>query len=157
MNNTVKNIPAMRVACIRRVGAYGPGIGETFQTLFQHIEPFIKCGAQTLFIAAYYDNATITPPEDCRADACVTIPNDLTLPEGCGLETRELPGGDYAIFMRAIDQLNEFPQAWEEVVTKLLPALGKQKDDRPCYEVYYNCGDSNPLKRWAVDFCIAVK
>jgi DNA gyrase inhibitor GyrI len=58
-----------------------------------------------------HDNEVITPPESCRYDACIVIPDDFTVDT---VEEREFEGGKYAVF-RIIHTAEEVQKAYKEI------------------------------------------
>ena len=151
------DFPALRVAYLRRVGAYGPGIGEYFDRLMAWAEekPLFSCS--TLVFAAYYDDPTSTPPQECRADVCITLAEGCNPEFACGIAEKVMSGGKMALSLRAVCDTADYMRIWGEFYSQILTQPGRVDMERPCYEVYYNCMESSPLKRGIVDFCIPVK
>ena len=140
MKVTIKNLPPVRVACVRHVGPYqncgvawdqiGALLGAT-----GHIGP----GSQMLGIS--YDDPENTPPTELRYDAAVTVPNDFEAPDG--ITMRELAGGDYAVFTHH-GPYNEVSRAYRHLMGEWLPRSGRELADSPCFEAYLNDPESTP-------------
>lgn len=161
----VRSFPAFRVAYVRHVGPYGPEIVKAWEKLMPWVMQKGLMTAETLSLAAYWDDPKKTPPQACRADVCVTVPEGMEPDPAQGIEIQTLPAGKYAMILDYIDDCDwaSFPQLWERAF-KAYDAAGlggcccscQASEPRPCYEMYYNCGMSNPLKKWVLDICIPV-
>ncbi len=149
-------MPELKVASARRVGPYGPEMGETFRRLATWACAAHVFQGKELMLGAYYDCPETTPPEKCRMDACVTLTPELNpaLEEGVIIQT--LPGGLYATILCDIFD-NDFKGCWKEVMD-FLAAKKALIDCRPCYEIYYGpCAETSPLKKWVLDICVPLK
>jgi AraC family transcriptional regulator len=153
MNITLKELPDYHVAYIRRLGPYGPEISETFERLAQWAGPR-ELLANGQMISAYWDNPEITPPEKCRADACVTVAKGTKVQGEIALQT--LSGGKFAVYHVELAN-DEFEQAWKDLYHKWMPDSGFQPEDKPCMELYYNNPEDHPEKKWVTDICVPVK
>ncbi|MCP4573459.1 MAG: AraC family transcriptional regulator [bacterium] len=153
MNATVKEMPEHHVAYVRRLGPYGKETcGAAFGALMQWAGPRGFAATGTM-LGVYWDNPEITPPEKCRVDACITVPEG-TQPEGeVALQT--IAGGPYAVCGFEIVG-DSFQQAWEDAFGWLIEN-GQACADSPCYELYHNDGSRDPDGRWELDICIPLK
>lgn len=156
MHAEIKELPSMRVAYVRSVGKYGPeNVGPIFCKLMGWAASHNMITPQSLVIGAYWDCPETTPPEQCRADACITVPADFKGDKSNGIEVQTLPGGKYAMYLANVFNDN-FCTPWGDL-SKWVAECGLQFDRRPCMELYYNVAENHPLKKWVVDFCTAVK
>ena len=81
------------VACVRHVGPYDEvaGAWKTLmkwgwsKVMFRKAETFGLC----------WDDPDVTPPEQVRYDACMTVARDTKT--GKGVELREMAGGTFAV------------------------------------------------------------
>jgi AraC family transcriptional regulator len=92
-------------------------------------------------------------PENCRVDACVSVPPGTVTDAQIGLQV--ISGGSYAVCGFELDS-DGFPQAWNDAFA-WLAGSGYECDDRPCYELYRNNGAEHPEGKWFVDICIPLK
>ena len=132
MNVQVIDRQTVRVAALRYVGPYGPGVAQFWQ---QHFYPFLAqhglLGRPIYGIS--HDDPNIAAPENCRYDTCVEVAADFVLPAGAHLA--EIPGGRYATmaFKGTSGQVND---AWQSLMRDWLPDSGYQLDGRPTFEYY---------------------
>ena len=132
MEVTIATLPPVRVAYMRHIGPYGANISRFWAETFM---PWRS--AQGLERAACYgiglDDPHITPPAQCRYDACVQVPDDFVAKNPASIAT--LPGGRYALgaFRGTAAQIGE---AWTHMLRDWLPASGMQGDARPFFEHY---------------------
>jgi AraC family transcriptional regulator len=153
MNAKVKEMPEYKVAYVRKMGAYAK---ETCEQAFAELTAWagprghLSSGATLL---VYWDNPEITPPEKCRVDACVSVPQG-TAPEGqIGMQI--IGGGPYAVCSFET-KADSFQQSWEDAFAWLVNS-GYECDDRPCYELYHNNAEEHPEGKWIFDICIPLK
>jgi AraC family transcriptional regulator len=149
----VKELPEYHLAYVRRVGPY---VKETcapqFEALMQWAAPRHYVGPDRVF-AIYWDNPEVTPPEKCRFDAGIIVPEGTT-PEGeVYLET--ISGGPYALCHFEC-QPAAIQTAWEDAFAWLCDS-GYACDDSPCYEVYHNDAATHPQGQWIFDICIPLR
>jgi len=132
MNVTLQQLPATRVAYLRYIGAYGPGIGLFWR---ETAAPWML--EQQLFNRVRYgighDDPDLTPVEKCRYDACVEVPEDFKANAPAVITT--LPGGLYAV-AHYRGQGPAIADAWIELCRDWLPKSGLQFDPRPAFERY---------------------
>jgi AraC family transcriptional regulator len=132
MNVTVIQRTPRKVAYLRRTGAYGEGVSRFWM---EAVAPWME--AHGLFGQARYgishDDPSITPPEQCRYDACAELPDDFV--ERRGVLTTVIPGGRYAV-LTFEDTLDRLPDAWDALLRDWLPASGLELDARPMFEYY---------------------
>ena len=148
MNVTIKPFPPRLAATVRHVGPYvdcGPAWGRlcaavTAQNLFT---------PHTLSLSMCHDDPDITPPEKCRMDVCLTLPegmgeNDPALApllEGTGVYLTTVGGsGEYAsVLVKGPYSL--LHPAYRSLFGEWLPASGRELADAPGFEVYHNSPD----------------
>jgi len=134
MTYQIEEIPASRVAYMRRTGPYG----AENHALMEKLKAWAKAnGLFTKFaviLGIAQDNPEATPPESCRYDVCIVVPDDYAIAD-TDINEAELPGGRYAVF--TIDHTAEAVQAaWGEIFTQL-SVRGRQPDfSRPVLERY---------------------
>lgn len=143
----------VRVAYLRHVGPYGPGLSEFWiETVAPWMATNNLLGRPRYGIS--HDDPNITAPEKLRYDAAVEVPEDFT---GTGPYMKTvIPGGKYASgrFKGTGDQL---PAAWESILRDWLPDSGMQLDGRPFFEYYPTDASFDPQTGvFESDICIPV-
>jgi AraC family transcriptional regulator len=150
MNVTIKDQPGYHVAYMRRIGAYGPEIGNLWEKFCRWAGPRRLLGPETIMLGISHDDPHITPPEKCRYDACITVGADFK-PEG-EVGVADIPAGRYAM-THYEGPVEGITAAWDEIC-KWLTSSGYQPDDRPCYELYSpECSNEKMI----FDICMPVK
>lgn len=153
METEVREMPEYHVAYVRRIGPY---IRETcvpaFEELLRWAVPRNYTGPGKMF-AIYWDNPEVTPPEKCRFDTCIMVP-DRTVPVG-QIHLQTISGGPYAVCHFEITPDN-MRQAWEDAFAWLCDS-GYECNDTPCYELYHNHAAEHPEGKWVFDICIPLK
>ena len=87
MNAEVKEMPDFHVAYVRKMGPYGKEICEAaFGELMQWAGPKGLLEASQM-LGVYWDNPEVTPPEKCRVDACVVVPEGTETDGAVALQT----------------------------------------------------------------------
>lgn len=151
MNAEVREMPEYHVAYVRKMGPYGKATCEqAFGELMQWAGPrgYLESG---VMLGVYWDNPEVTPPQKCRIDACISVPEG-TAGEG-QVGVQKISAGPYAVCHFEV-RPDGFTRAWEEAFAWLVNS-GYECDDLPCYERYHNHVDSEGL--WIVDICIPLK
>lgn len=128
-------LPERRVVFVRRTGSYAQAAAAAWPAVcqFAYSRRLVEKGR--LFIGISHDSPDITPEDQLRYDACITV-NRPVKPEGeVGVQT--IPGGAYAVFLHRgpYEGLN---QTYNAIFGRWLPASGRQLRDEPCFEVYLN-------------------
>lgn len=159
MNVQVTEKPAYRVAYLRHIGPYASeSIGPVWGRLMAWAGPrgLLRPGVPGFGVS--WDNPEVTPPENCRYDACIAIGPEVDALElaEAGISVQTLPGGLYAEYRRMIP-CDGFFRAWNEIYTQWLPASGWQCDDRPGYELYHDMLGGPAEGPWDVGICVAVR
>lgn len=150
MNAEVKEMPELHVAYVRKMGPYGKETCQAaFGELMQWAGPrgFAESG-QTL--GMYWDNPEVTAPEQCRVDACVTVPEGTEVDAPVGIQT--IAGGAYAV-CRIETKTDNFDEAWQEAFAWVVES-GRECAERPCYELYHQIGEMHPAGIWIFDICV---
>lgn len=146
---SVKQMPARRVAYMRRLGPYGKETCEQAHrdllALFASDEAMTPAGTLSL----YWDIPDITDETRCRTDVCIEL--GPKIPAWRQLTTQTIAAGPYAVcqFIARGDQLvASWETAFRWVVSK-----GLSCDDRPCYEQYH-AGTDPDRDHYVFDICI---
>lgn len=153
MNAEVREMPEFYVAYVRKIGPYGKETCEqAFGELMQWAGPRGHL-ASGVMLGVYWDNPEVTPPEKCRVDACICVPNGTTTEGPIG--TQIISSGPYAVCHFEI-KADHFQQSWEDAFAWIVSS-GYECDDRPCYELYHNNAEEHPEGKWIFDICIPLK
>jgi AraC family transcriptional regulator len=149
--NVIELAPA-RVAYRRHIGPYGPAVGQFWA---QAIMPWMLGHglAQATCYGIGHDDPSVTPPDKCRYDACVEIPDGFQ-PDG-QFNVAMLPGGRYAV-TRYTGSPRDIGPVWNRMMKEWLPSSGLQCDERPCFERYENL-TSQTDGSFTCEICIPVK
>ena len=133
MEVTIVQQPDLRIAGIRHIGPYME-IGREFGRLGGMLKGPPPAGSQ--MIAVYHDDPDVTPADQLRSDAAMTLPGHTHAIDG--LIEQHVAAGRYA---KAIHKggYEGLPDAWKAV--KEWAANNGHKMGHPGYEIYIN----NPM------------
>ena len=157
MNISIQEFPSVRVACLRKVGPYGPELGAFWR---RPVADWMEANG-LMGLARYgigLDDPAVTPPGDCRYDAAVEIPEDFVVAP----PAREwrLPGGTYAVVPFA-GQGADIGAAWMALCGQVFQGLlaGHVPDPgRPVFEFYAKTARFDPSSgAFACDLCVPVR
>ncbi len=130
MEVRIVDLPEVRVAYQRHIGPYGPAIGTFWREV---AAPWMHSNGLSgqMCYGIGHDAPGITPPDKCRYDACVAVPETFQPSGQAGIAV--LPGGRYAVaqFSGAPARVGA---AWMWLTREWLPSSGLQCDGRPCFE-----------------------
>jgi AraC family transcriptional regulator len=153
MNAEVKEVPEFTVAYVRKVGPYTRKTCEpAFAEVMQWAGPRNYVGPGKV-LAIYWDNPDVTPPEKCRFDACIIVPEG-TVPGG-QISIQTISGGSYAVCHFEI-KLDGLHQAWEDAF-KWVCDGGYKCNDNPFYELHHNNAAEHPDGKLILDICIPLQ
>ena len=155
----IEELDPATIAYVRTVGANGNPevIGEAFTKVVEWVQGNNLMGESTLVIGIGWDNPEETPVEECRYDACVTVPTGTSDDDEIGIT--DIPGGTYAIysFTGKYDTIGEdIGKAWGEIVG-WVAANGYEFDMRPPLEIYKETEEQYEAGEYVVDLCVPVK
>jgi AraC family transcriptional regulator len=153
MDVTIKHLPPARVAYMRLTGPYGPAIGVFWREVFG-----VWMAQNGLLQRVRYgiglDDPAITPPAECRYDACVEVPE--TFDATPQVLIRTLPGGQFAC-ARFVGTGAEIGEAWNRLFREL-PTLDRRADGGPYFERYAQDSRYDPLTGvMDCELCVPVK
>jgi AraC family transcriptional regulator len=101
-------------------------------------------------LGVYWDNPEVTPPDKCRVDACVSVPEG-TVPEA-PVEIQTIVGGPHAVCHFEISAGGS--QNAREKAFAWLVNGGCECEERPCYELFHNEARDHPEGKWVYDIRI---
>lgn len=154
MNVTVRELPRYHVAYMRYVGPYGAhGIPQLWTRFQKWMETRALDGPGSVKLGIGRDDPLVTPPEKCRYDACVVVPDSFTGDQW--VNVTEVPGGRYAVadFTGGPHQIQG---AWDALYQSWLPGSGYQPDDRACLEIYRGNPNVSP-SAFRCELCVPVR
>lgn len=133
MTLEIRQLPKMRLACMRHTGPYGPALGQLWERFGQWCAEHRLSDPRPKFYGISLDDPACTPPEQCRYDACVQV--GVGLRTGTDAQVQDFAGGDYAC-KRFEGTGAEIGAAWAGMgATGQIPE-GWVLDARPAIEVY---------------------
>ncbi|WP_421344771.1 AraC family transcriptional regulator [Aeromonas veronii] len=146
---SVRQMPARRVAYMRRLGPYGKETCEQAHrdllALFASDEAMTPAGTLSL----YWDIPDITDETRCRTDVCIELGPEI--PAGRQLTTQTIAEGPYAV-CHFIARGAQLVACWETAF-RWVVGQGLNCDDRPCYEQYHS-GTDPDRDHYVFDICI---
>ncbi len=147
------------IAYVRTVGAYGKPdiIGPAFCKAIGFATDNSLMSESSQVIGIGWDDPETTPLEECRYDACVTVPNGTTGYDG--VETTEIPGGTYAVyrFSGKYETIGEdIGKAWGDIAGWMATS-DYDFDTRPPLEIYQETKEQCEAGEYVLDLCVAVK
>ncbi|AEY66173.1 GyrI-like domain-containing protein [Clostridium sp. BNL1100] len=134
MNMNIETIPLCSIAYIRQIGAYGAENIRTMEQLKQWAVANNLMNNKTVIFGIAHDNPQITPPENCRYDACILLA-DKHFPAEGNLKHGELSGGKYAVFI-VKHTAKAVEQAWGDIFPSLFENGFLYDATRPILERY---------------------
>jgi len=150
----VRVLPGLHVAYVRHVGRYDQ-IGKAFRRLLRWAGPRrLFRLPDTKVLAVYYDNPDVTPVDQLRADACITVPEGTKTKRDIG--TMRIPGGLFAVACVEIEP-TQYGEAWDRLMSDWMPESGYQPDGRLCYELYLNDPEKHPEGKHIVEICEPIR
>jgi AraC family transcriptional regulator len=152
----IEELDPATIAYVRTVGAYGDSdvISEAYTKVFEFAKGNNLMGDNTQVIGIGWDDPDQVPLEECRYDACVTVPTG-TSGEG-DIEITDIPGGTYAVytFTGKYDTIGEDRVNAGGVVMGWMATSGYGFDMRPPLEIYKETEEAD---EYIVDLCVPVK
>lgn len=154
MNVAIQDMPALRLATIRHVGPYSR-ISEAFQRLGAIAGPAgLYRHPNVAMLAVYHDEPDVTPPDELRSDAALSVPDDAVLPEGL-VEVR-LPAGRYASTTH-VGPYTALGDAWSRFMGEWLPKSGHRVRESASYEIYRNNPATAPERELRTELFLPVE
>ena len=154
----IKEIEEKNVAYVSFVGNY-LGNAKVFEDLFYKLCSWAGqkqlMGPDTVLISAYYDDPSVTPPEELKLDVCMTIEDDFEV-EG-EIKKKWLPGGKYVVMRAELTGAEEYDPAWEKIFEWIVRNNLETDMSRAGYEIYLNSPGENPEKHHILDICMPIK
>lgn len=131
MELEVRQLPSLRLACVRHVGPYYQ-IGSAFTQLNAWASE--QGLPEATLVGVYHDDPAQTPEAELQADAALILPDGQDFSSNRSIAIRELPGGSFAV-LRAVGPYSELPRVWEALWGQVARA-GHQVRSAPSLEIY---------------------
>ncbi|MGH9159412.1 MAG: AraC family transcriptional regulator [Vicinamibacteraceae bacterium] len=147
----IESQPARRLLAIPHKGDY-MRIGKTFDRLFAFAGERGLLGPETESIGIYYDDWDVTPLDELRAHAGVTVAERFG-PAPDGFELIDVRGGEYAVGIHRgpYDKLHE---SYRWLFGQWLPASEREAANQPCHEIYMNDPSTTKPEDLVTHICI---
>lgn len=154
MNLRIVDLPPTKVAFLRYTGPYGPALSDFWRdTFIPWLQTHLLDGPTCYGVGL--DDPTTTPPEQCRYDACVEVPDSFVANGTVQLTT--LPGGRYAV-ADFRGHARDIGEAWMNMCGNRIPAQQLQFDARPSFERYVPGSRADPeTGLFSCELCVAVR
>ncbi|RIW38352.1 AraC family transcriptional regulator [Bacillus salacetis] len=156
MKIELKELPQYNVAFIRQTGSYfGPQ--EHWGELINWAVSNGLYPPEQSFIGISLDNPDLVNSENCRHDACVTIPEGFNMEEHKEMKFKKVDGGKYAAFAY-YDTPESMNSAYQFMFSQWLPNSEYEADyGRQNLEFNLNNPSEDPEGKCRVDLYIPVK
>jgi AraC family transcriptional regulator len=129
----VETLPAYRVAYLRYVGPYGPGIAETWRELRRWSQSRGLQPLDGLRIGIVRDNPHVTEPSKCRYDTCMAVDDRFRAAGEIGVQ--RTPGGRYGCH-DFTGTAGDITAAWNWLYAEWLPDSGHELGDGALMEIF---------------------
>lgn len=149
----VKTLAPMHVAKVRHVGPYEE-CEQVWTTLMEWAIPAGAATEDALYLGVGHDDPAVTPPNQIRYDACVTV--DDSIAPTPPVELMDIDGGDYLCAV-VKGPYTELKHVYVALMDEALPALGREFDPKPCVEIYLNDPRHVPPQELLTEVRLAVK
>lgn len=126
MNITIVELPNYEVAYIRRFGSYFEPNTHWGRLMEWSFSKGLFPPAQD-FIGISLDNPSLVTPENCRHDACITLPSNFKKEEHKEIKYQTLEGGLFALCSYYGEPQN-LQIAYDQVYVQWLPASDFEPD-----------------------------
>lgn len=140
MNVSIEDMPSIRVAAVRHVGAYNR-IVEAFRRLGAITAAAGLMREDAMMLAIYHDDPEATPVEQLLSDACISVGEGVALPEG--VFEQRLTAGLYARATH-LGPYRRLGDTWSRLMGEWLPRSGRRVGSGWSYEVYRNNPQDTP-------------
>ncbi|WP_342666558.1 AraC family transcriptional regulator [Paenibacillus stellifer] len=137
MNLKVEPLPPCRIAYVRRTGPYGSANAVAMEKVKEWARGQGLLDSSAVLFGIPQDNPQTTPPEQCRYDACIVIPEDYAIGDSASeayIHEDYFAGGKYAVSI-VRHTAEDIRQAWAEIFISLHNS-GLQLDNKPIIERY---------------------
>ncbi|WP_254450651.1 AraC family transcriptional regulator [Cohnella herbarum] len=97
MNVSIKELPEYEIAFVRHIGSYLDTY-KAWQKLGEWTSKHLFVPSGTIFHWNFFRQSNVTEENECRYDACVTLPYSFIKDNNSDVQIRKLPGGLYGLY-----------------------------------------------------------
>ncbi|MGM7723676.1 GyrI-like domain-containing protein [uncultured Metabacillus sp.] len=159
MNIAIKELPELEVAFVRRFGSYFKSTEDHWGRLVNWAVNNGLYPPKQSFIGISLDNPDDVYGENCRHDACVTIPEGFEKEKHIhnGIQFRKLDGGQYALYS-FYDTPEKLNLAYKYMYEEWL-ATSKYEADYDRFNLEFNLNNpaEDPEGKCKVDLYVPIK
>ncbi|QJD83258.1 AraC family transcriptional regulator [Cohnella herbarum] len=155
MNVSIKELPEYEIAFVRHIGSYLDTY-KAWQKLGEWTSKHLLYPPEQYFIGISLDNPNVTEENECRYDACVTLPYSFIKDNNSDVQIRKLPGGLYGLY-NFYDTIDKLGIVYQSIFGQWLPNSEFDPDDRDCLEFCMNNPFEDPEGKAKVDLYIPIK
>ena len=149
---TVEEMPAYHMVYKRITGGYAH---QDYEQLFNDFYTWAwerYDSSTSMPLGVIWDNPDVTPPDQCRYDLGITVPQ-IVPPEGeMGCQT--LAGGKYCVGHCEVSSYGELERIYDAIYSQWFPDSGYVPGNSVMYEIYLNHPFLHPRQSLLVDICI---
>ena len=143
MKVITKKIEPMRVAYLRHVGPY-ESVGQTWTDIATRLSAEKQVRASSVFVGIGHDDPAVTPADELRYDACITVDEEYQPKPPVALQT--IVGGDYVVAKNC--PVGEIKDAFRYLFGKWLVRSSRELRPAPSFAVMVGARDAvAPAKR----------
>ena len=146
MKVITRKIKPMRVAYLRHVGPY-EDTSQTWIDLTTRLSANKQIRKSSMFIGIGHDNPTVTPAEELRYDACITVDEDYKPKKPVELQT--IVGGDHAVVKNC--PVEKIKEAFQYLYGKWLARSSRELRPAPGFIVFVGARDAVAPRKQRVD------
>lgn len=155
MNISIKVLPDYEVAFVRHIGSY-LDTSKAWESIGAWAWKNGFLPPEQYFIGISLDDPNSTEENECRYDACVTIPQSFKIENHSGVQFRILPGGLYGLYS-FYDTIDKLAIAYQSIFGQWLPNSEYDPDERHCLEFCMNNPLEDQERKAKVDLYIPIK
>ena len=153
MQVEIKTIAPMRAVYARHTGPYD-AVGQTWERLTDWAGAEMLFGPETKLFGACHDDPEVTAPENLRYDACISVAEDVKVPDGLGAMT--FGGGRWAVTLHE-GPYNKLGETYAALFGRWFPANSFEPAPPPCLEFYLNDPDSTEPEDLLTEVCVRIR
>ena len=155
-----KNIEDKQVIYVRHIGTY-ERLMEEYSVLVQRLLSYayknnIFIDGDNWVLSMYHDNPEFSEENQFRTSICITIPEDISLPDDEFIGKMKIKGGLYAIGHFEVKQ-SQYKDAWNYMYHKWITGSGYVPRDYCPFEVYLNDPKENEDNIHKVDIYVPIE
>jgi AraC family transcriptional regulator len=162
INNTSDNnfwinlimMPSYHVVYERILGQYNFNASNyAFEKLLSRTNTYFDTSSSML-LGIVWDNPEITNPENCRYDACLTIPSSVKF-DG-NVETQITAEGEYVVGHCEVSSYTDLEFIYDQIYSTWFSDNDYFPADSAPYEIYLNNPINHPRGNFLIEICIPV-